>query len=225
MTDRLRLILFDVDGTLVDSQASILGAMTAAFAATGQPAPDRAAVLAIVGLSLDHAMARLAPTSTATVQADLVAAYKDAFFAQRLAGSAPPVLYPGVRETVERLAAQPGTLLGVATGKSRRGLDALLETLGMERTFITRQVADDHPSKPHPSMILTALAGTGVERADTVMVGDTSYDMDMAQAAGVAGIGVSWGYHAPAALGAAQRVIDRFDELPGAMDALWKEIQ
>jgi phosphoglycolate phosphatase len=225
VTDRLRLILFDVDGTLVDSQTSILGAMTAAFAATGQPAPDRAAVLAIVGLSLDHAMARLAPTAIATVQADLVAAYKDAFFTQRLAGSAPPMLYPGARETVERLAAQPGTLLGVATGKSRRGLDALLETLGMERTFITRQVADDHPSKPHPSMILTALAETGVERADTVMVGDTSYDMDMAQAAGVAGIGVSWGYHAPAALGAAQRVIDRFDELPGALDAFRKEIQ
>jgi phosphoglycolate phosphatase len=223
MTAPLRLILFDVDGTLVDSQASILSAMAAAFATLGHRAPDRASVLSIVGLSLDRAMARLAPEASEQAQVGLVAAYKQAFHAQRLAGESPPVLYPGAREMIDRLAALPDTLLGVATGKSQRGLDALLETLGLERVFVTRQVADHPPSKPHPSMILTALAETGVTAGDAVMIGDTSYDMDMARAARVAGIGVSWGYHAPAALGAARRVIDRFDDLPGAIQQIWEE--
>ncbi|MBJ6372959.1 HAD-IA family hydrolase [Sedimentitalea arenosa] len=223
MTDRLRLVIFDVDGTLVDSQASILGAMAEAFAACDLPAPDRAAILGIVGLSLDHAMARLVPDQPAAMQARLVAGYKDAFHAQRLAATAAPLLYPGARAQLDRLAARDDLLLGVATGKSQRGLDALLEALGMEHTFVTRQVADHHPSKPHPSMLLTALAETGVDANDAVMIGDTTYDMDMARAARVTGIGVSWGYHAPTALTAARRVIDRFDDLPGAIDEIWEE--
>lgn len=223
MTAGLRLILFDVDGTLVDSQASIMSAMTAAFAGAGLPGPARSAVLGIVGLSLDHAMARLAPEHPQETRDRLVAAYKDAFHAQRLAGSEPPVLYPGAQETLDRLAARDDILLGVATGKSQRGLEAMLDGLGLQRTFVTRQVADHHPSKPHPSMILTALAETGVGAAQAVMIGDTSFDMDMAQAAGVAGIGVSWGYHAPAALSAAGQIIDRFDDLHGALDLLWEQ--
>lgn len=223
MTEDLRLVLFDVDGTLVDSQASIMGAMTEGFAAVGLASPDRAAVLSIVGLSLDHAMARLAPDQPAATQVALVDAYRGAFRSQRLAGVQPPVLYPGAREVIGRLAARDDILLGVATGKSQRGLDALLDSLGMQSTFITRQVADHHPSKPHPSMILSALAETGVDAARAVMIGDTSFDMDMAQAAGVAGIGVSWGYHAPAALHAAVQIIDRYDDLHGALDTLWKD--
>ena len=220
----LRLVIFDVDGTLVDSQGSIVAAMAAAFGAHGLPAPERAAILSIVGLSLDHAMLRLVPDLEPGARARLVDAYKEAYHAHRLEqGAAHAPLYPGTAEMLARLAEEPELLMGVATGKSRRGLDALMEAHGLERYFLTRQVADDHPSKPHPSMVQTALVETGVEAGDAVMVGDTSYDMDMARAAGVAGLGVSWGYHGPEALKDARAVIHRIADLPPALDRIWKE--
>jgi phosphoglycolate phosphatase len=217
----LRLIIFDVDGTLVDSQASIVASMTAAFSAEGLEVPERARILSIVGLSLDHAMRELAPDAPS--HDALVEGYKQGFQAQRLRdGSikgAP--LYPGALQALQHLAGNPDIVLGVATGKSKRGLDALLAAHGLGKTFITQQVADFHPSKPHPSMIETAMAETGVERDQTVMIGDTSFDMDMAKAAGVAGIGVSWGYHARDLLGSATTVIDSFGDLVPSLDQLW----
>ncbi len=220
----LRLVIFDVDGTLVDSQASIIAAMTAAFEGLDLAVPGRAEILSIVGLSLDHAMLRLAPEVEAARRARLVEAYKAAYHTHRLElGAAHSPLFPGMAEMLERMADRPEILMGVATGKSRRGLDALIEAHGLDRYFVTRQVADDHPSKPHPSMIEAALAETGVAAADTVMVGDTSYDMDMARAAGVAGLGVSWGYHAPEALKTARSVIHRIEDLPSALEQIWDE--
>lgn len=224
MTRPLRLILFDVDGTLVDSQGSIVAAMGAAFSDMGLVAPDRKDILAIVGLSLDQAMMRLVPDQPQLKRDHLVQAYKDAFHTQRMqtgtAVSSP--MYPGAREMLEQLAAVPDTLLGVATGKSQRGLDGLLEGHDLQRMFITRQVADHHPSKPHPSMILTAMSETGVEACDTVMIGDTSFDMDMARAAGVAGVGVSWGYHAVSVLQErTNHIIDQFDDLPHTLNTIW----
>ena len=222
MNAPLRLVLFDVDGTLVDSQGAIVSAMTGGFQALSLPVPDRAAILSIVGLSLPQAMARLAPDQKQSVQADLVDGYKHAYHAQRLEqGAASSPLYPGARNMIEALHAKPDVLLGVATGKSQRGLDALLEAHGLEQYFITRQVADHHPSKPHPSMIETALSETGVEAAHAVMIGDTSFDMDMAAAAQVAGIGVSWGYHNRSALSRAHRVIDGFEQLPETLASIW----
>lgn len=224
MSAPLRLVLFDVDGTLVDSQASILTAMGAAFEALNMPIPARDDVLGIVGLSLDQGIMRLVPDAAQTTRDRLVAAYKDAFHANRLslgAGSAP--FYPGARAALEALAQVPEILLGVATGKSRRGLDALIEAHGLEGRFATLQVADHHPSKPHPSMVMTAMAETGVEPRDTVLIGDTSFDMDMAAAAGVAGIGVSWGYHPVQALGRARLVIDSYDALQPALDQIWDD--
>lgn len=216
-----RLILFDVDGTLVDSQSSIVSAMVAAFSALGLPVPARAAILSIVGLPLEHAMARLAPDQCAARQAALVRAYKEAFFALREQSGAAP-LYPGAREMLARLHAVPENLLGVATGKSRRGLAAVLDAHGLGRFFVTRQVADDHPSKPHPSMIEAAMAQTGMGPRATAMIGDTSFDMEMAQAAGIAAIGVSWGYHDVPALAAADCVVDRFGDLPAALGRVWE---
>lgn len=222
MSTPLRLILFDVDGTLVDSQGSIVSAMTAAFGALSLSVPERADILSIVGLSLPHAMARLAPDQSASVQNSLVEGYKEAYHAQRLAkGAAQSPLYPGALDVLQALHSVPENLLGVATGKSQRGLDALLEAHGLERYFATRQVADHHPSKPHPSMIDTARAETGVEAASTVMVGDTSFDMEMAKAAGVAGVGVSWGYHTAESLREADLVIDSFEQLSPALKNLW----
>lgn len=218
----LRLVVFDVDGTLVDSQQLILGAMAQAFAALDLPCPPRAQVLGIVGLSLPVAMARLAPGLGTADQDRLVAAYRTAFGQMRLDQVAP--LYPGAQAALDLLAQDPALLLGVATGKSRRGLEALLAAHGLADRFVTLQVADDHPSKPHPSMLLAALSETGVDAADAVMVGDTSFDMDMARAAGIPGIGVSWGYHPVAALQAASaaRVINSFDALTPALATLWQ---
>ena len=224
MSKPLRLVLFDVDGTLVDSQGSIVSAMTACFEALSLPAPDRAAILSIVGLSLPQAMDRLAPDQPADTQARLVEGYKQAYHAQRLEqGAASSPLYPGAREVIETLHATPEILIGVATGKSQRGLDALIEGHGLERYFVTRQVADHHPSKPHPSMIETALNDTGVDPANAVMIGDTSFDMEMAAAAGIASIGVSWGYHDRTALLLANHVVDTFGQVPGVLAELWEQ--
>ena len=224
MTDRLRLVIFDVDGTLVDSQADILGAMAASFAMQGLDEPPREAVLSIVGLSLTEAMARLVPDLPVVLRDKLVAGYKQSYMRSRLDSDTRQTspLYPGARDVLDLLSRQSHTLLGVATGKSQRGLDALIASHGLEGLFLTRQVADHHPSKPHPSMLLAAMRETGVDPADAIMVGDTSYDMDMARAAGIRGIGVSWGYHAPAALTSASCVIDRFDDLPVRLEELWR---
>ena len=218
----LRLVIFDVDGTLVDSQGDIVGSMSRAFAALGKPAPARENVLSIVGLSLDVAMQRLAPEASLGEQIDLVDAYKQAYQDLRAAKgsveSSP--LYPGARQILDALRAQPYTLLGVATGKSRRGLDSLIAGHALEGLFVTEQVADYHPSKPHPSMIEAAMAETGVDAAQTVMIGDTSFDMSMARAAGVRGIGVSWGYHGREKLADAEFIIDRFEELLPVLDQM-----
>ena len=225
MNAPLRLVIFDVDGTLVDSQSDIVAAMSAAFAAVDHPAPDRARILSFVGLSLDVLMPQLAPELPASVHARMIAAYKADYMRLRaevgVAQSSP--LYPGALETLKALHAQPEVLLGVATGKSRRGLDKLIEGHGLEGMFVTQQVADHHPSKPHPAMILQALADTGVAAQQAVMVGDTSFDMDMSAAAGVRGVGVSWGYHGAERLNGAAQVIHSFGELEPALGQLWGE--
>lgn len=213
---RLRLAIFDVDGTLVDSQAHIRAAMGAAFDSEGLTVPED--VLGIVGLSLPVAVRTLAPEVDEAVAERMVAAYKAAFFEMRSQSASP--LYPGAREALEALAARDDLLLGVATGKSRRGLDHLMEEHGLKSYFVTEQVADHHPSKPHPSMVLAALAETGVEPDDAVMIGDTGFDMQMGRAGGVRTIGVSWGYHGPERLTGADRVIAEFGALPAALDDL-----
>ncbi len=223
MTRPLRLIVFDIDGTLVDSQADILAAMTYAFGAVGLPVASREDILGIVGLSLDVAMERLAPIQDASTRAEMVAAYKNAYANLRaqsdVAETSP--FYPHARATLDQLAKTPENILGVATGKSRRGLDALLGGHGLSGFFTTEQVADHHPSKPHPSMLHAAMQETGTEPANAVMIGDTVFDMQMARAAGMRCIGVSWGYHPPEAMHEADHVVHDFRDLIGVLDSLW----
>lgn len=218
----LRLVVFDVDGTLVDSQNDIVNAMVTAYGLSDIPPPERSAILSIVGLSLDAAMARLSPDLSQEMRDKLVADYKSTYNKNRTdhgAGAAP--LYPNARKTLDTLAGMSNVLLGVATGKSKRGLDALLEAHDLAQYFVTQQVADHHPSKPHPSMLFAALAETGCNVSNATMVGDTEFDMQMARSAGFGSIGVSWGYHPVSLLGDADAIIHGFDELPELLTLKW----
>ena len=218
-----RLILFDVDGTIVDSQADIVAAMAAGFGSAGIPAPDRASTLSIVGLSLDHAVAALTPGIPADQQAVIVDGYRKHAVAAREAASVGPPLYDGMVPLLRRLAAEPETLLGTATGKARRGLDHMIDMHDLGGVFTTLQCADNHPSKPHPSMALTAMAETGVAAAATVMIGDTTFDMELGKAAGARAIGVTWGYHVPEALeqAGADVIVDTVAALATTLEA-WR---
>ena len=191
-----RLAVFDCDGTLVDSQHSICTAMALAFEGEKLVAPDRTTILSVVGLSLPLAIARLLPEAEADFHDHLSESYKRAFQQMRRDNAVSEPLYPGIAELIRQLDAD-GWLLGVATGKSDRGLNLCLSHHGIHAHFVTLQTADRHPSKPHPSMLLTAMADAGAIAETTVMIGDTSYDIDMALAAGTRALGVGWGYHPP----------------------------
>jgi phosphoglycolate phosphatase len=181
--------------------------------------------MAIVGLSLPDAFRRLSQgeKSAAAHPIDgLVANYKAAFAALRQSPEHLEPLYPGARDALDALAAQPGVVLGIATGKSQRGVRAVLERHGLSERFATIQTADDAPSKPHPGMALAAMRETGALPRDTVVVGDTVFDVEMARAAGVRAIGVAWGYHPAQALrdAGADAMIADFAELVGTLDRL-----
>ena len=218
----LRLIVFDYDGTLVDSQQMIVDCMARAFTTMSLAAPDPEAVRQVVGLRLEEAVGRLAAEAP---EADLVTAlserYRQAFWALRQSGALQEPLFPGVRQTLMRLLRRPEILLAIATGKNRRGLVHSLARHGMEDHFITLQTADDGPGKPHPAILEQAMAESGVSAGDTLLLGDTSYDMEMACSAGVRAIGASWGYHSTDALIAAgaSRVIDRIEALEELLEA------
>lgn len=198
----VKLIVFDCDGTLVDSQAAICRSMESAFAAAGLPAPDRSAVRRIVGLSLPQALLELAPEAPVEKRRHALEAYKVSFRAARSEGTLEQPLYPGMKALLERLH-RTGRALGVATGMSDRGLIACLTRHGVRDLFTTLQTADRHPSKPHPAMLGAALFEAGAAPGEAVLIGDTVYDVAMARAAGVPAIGVGWGYHDPAELAAA----------------------
>jgi phosphoglycolate phosphatase len=191
-----RLAIFDCDGTLVDSQHSIVAAMDACFIAEGLLPPTQEATRRVVGLSLFEAMQVLLPSGEAEVHTALTARYKDCFHALRAGGQVREPLFDGIVAALDALEAD-GWLLGVATGKSDRGLRLVLESHGLAGRFVTLQTADRHPSKPHPSMIDMAMADAGATAATTVMIGDTCFDIGMAHNAGVAAVGVAWGYHEP----------------------------
>ncbi len=219
-----RLVVFDLDGTLIDSQRIILAAMAQAFARAGHPMPSEAEVLGIVGLSLPEAMAALAPHLPEAETLALAGHYRDGFREARARGAAEAdaPLYPGARAALDRLAARAGTVLGIATGKARPGLEHALAIHGLEAFFTTTQTADAHPSKPHPAMLHAALAETGCEPGRAVMIGDTAFDIAMGRAAGMRTIGVAWGYHPRARLedAGADTIIGHFDALDAALAAL-----
>lgn len=194
----MKLIVFDVDGTLVDSQHLIVASQAVAFAEHGLLVPSRSEALSVVGLSLPQAFRRLVGADGPV--AGLAESYKTAFNTLRLDPAYEEPLFPGMADLLARLHARGDVRLGIATGKSRRGVDRLIETHGWTDWFATTQTADDAPSKPDPAMLRQAMAEAGALPETTVMVGDTTYDMAMAVGAGAAAVGVGWGYHPAGAL-------------------------
>ena len=217
----LRLAVFDCDGTLVDSQHSIIAAMAEAWRVHGLDAPDARAVRRIVGLPLEIGIARLLPEGDEDDFERLSRHYRAAAYELRQHEEYEEPLFPGAIEALDALEAA-GYLLGVATGKSRRGLDATLESHRLTGKFATLQTGDAAPGKPAPDMLLRAMAETGAGPETTAMIGDTSFDMLMAESAGAVAIGVSWGYHDEDELRecGAERVLADFGELPGVLNAL-----
>ncbi|MBX3594235.1 HAD-IA family hydrolase [Sphingomonas sp.] len=217
-----RLAIFDCDGTLVDSQANICRAMEACFATYRLDPPPRDAIRRIVGLSLVPAIATLLPDAEADQHAAMAETYKHAFFRMRSDRTLDPEpLFDGIAAAIDALE-QSGWLLGVATGKSDRGLAAILDHHGLADRFVTLQTADRHPSKPHPSMLEAAMAQAGALPQNTAMIGDTSFDMAMAVAAGAHPIGVAWGYHDAHELhsAGARHVCMHAAQLPDLLEAM-----
>lgn len=196
MPDKDRaLLLFDLDGTLIDSAAIILEAQRLAFESLSLPVPDRERGLSIVGLSLTEAFEALVGRDGPV--ADLAEAYRQAFYTLRTSGRDLETLFPGAKDLISGLSGTAAHTLGIATGKSRRGVGAIIETYGWRGIFETIQTSDDAPSKPHPGMIENACRDTGISAGRAIMIGDSSYDMRMARAAGARAIGVAWGFQSP----------------------------
>ncbi len=209
----VNLAVFDCDGTLVDSQFAIHACMHQAFSSQGLESPDIRETRRVVGLPLKVAIEVLLGSAHGSVEA-LSAGYSDAWQAMRRTGDLNEPLFDGMRDVIDGMHAN-GWTLGVATGKSSRGLDATLSHHGIERYFATLQTADRARGKPDPEMLEIAMIETGATADATIMIGDTTFDMEMSVAAGVRGIGVTWGYHEEAELRAAgaSAIVHTVDEL------------
>lgn len=216
----VRLILFDCDGTLVDSLGHIHATMCEGFALAGLPAPNRAALRGLIGLPLREVVARLAPGAAESEIDAASEGYRQVF---SIRGGAEGELFDGVKDTLAGL--DGGALLGVATGKGRTGLARVLTHHRIRHHFSVLKTADDGPGKPAPQIVLDAMTETGASPSTTYIVGDTTFDMQMAYNAGVQAVGVAWGYHAPdALLGAgAAAVAARFSDIPALIEALGAE--
>jgi len=192
----LRLVIWDVDGTLVNSRAAIVYAMQSAFEAVALDYPGDEEVLKGVGLSIGKLFADLLPDVERATHDALATAYKQAYYDRRaeLGSRDLAPFFDGATAVLDHLKAQDWTLMAVATGKSRRGLDAMIDGHELKGFFQSTQTADDHPSKPHPAMVLATLAETGIDAANAVMIGDTTFDLEMGRAA--------------------------FDQIPAAIDTL-----
>lgn len=217
----LALVILDLDGTLVDSRAVIIHSITVAAREVGVVVPAQDDIASIIGLSLERALAVLFAAESAECRVSLFAAYRKESLRLRADPNDPETLFSGAYELVAELR-NAGYLLGIATGKAKRGALHFCERYGMNGWFETIQTPDTNPSKPHPGMIESALQETGAERHRTVMVGDTSFDIEMARNAGVFGLGVSWGNHPVSDLeeAGAHHIVQHMSEVAQAIETL-----
>ena len=210
----VKIAIFDCDGTLVDSQANICMAMEHAFEGAGRTPPLRQDIRRVVGLSLVESMRVLLPDADDKSHDELAEHYRGAFLNLRNNGLVDEPLYDGMAALLSELD-EDGWNLGVATGKSDRGLIRCLDHHAITGLFVTLQTADRHPSKPHPSMVYQALADVGADARNAVVIGDTVYDIHMGRAAGTRTVGVNWGYHRVAELreAGADYIAESMDDL------------
>lgn len=217
MKQQYDLIVFDWDGTLMDSAARIVACMQGAARDLGIAIPDAAAARDVIGLGLGEAIRRLFPLADDTEAAQLVDRYRWHFLGD---GLGPSALFPGAGAVIEALALGDW-LLGIATGKSRRGLDKVLAETGLGRHFHATRCADEAHSKPHPEMLEFIMTRLGVAPGRTLMVGDTEYDMQMAVNAGAHALGVSYGVHDRGRL-LANGALDCLDDITAVLP--WLEL-
>lgn len=211
----VKLVIFDWDGTVMDSVGRIVSSMRAAAVHVGVAVPSVAEVKQIIGLSIDPALAILFPQTDPLQRQQLFEYYRDQYV---LHDTTPTPLFEGAEALLQQLANQ-NVLLAVATGKARKGLDRIFAETGLSPYFATSRCADEAQSKPHPDMLKQIIAELGVSADEAVMVGDTSHDLKMAQAIAMPRVGVSHGAHDAAVLRQYQplAVIDRLPDLPAVL--------
>lgn len=214
-----RLIMFDMDGTLIDSGAVIAQHMATTFRDHGLEAPTQEMSHSVIGLSLELAMERLAQCDAETAIL-MAGTYRNHYRAMLAVGDAHEPLYAGALDALNRLKAHDASILGIATGKGLSGVNRILALHALADHFVTLQTPDHNPSKPQPGMILRACAETGIDPACTVMIGDTTFDMELGRSAGARTIGVTWGYHARVALeeSGAHIIIEDYADLDDAIE-------
>jgi len=207
-------IIFDFDGTLVDSRKRIFAAADHAFSDHGPHRPGNDAVLRTIGLKPEDMMARLLPDASRAERDDIAARYRARSLDISRADVESEVPFPGAAALLNRML-RDGIPAGIATGKSRTGLAASLDRLGWSNLFQATRTADDGPGKPDPEILQLVLADLGVDASQATYVGDTVFDMHMAAAAGVRAVGVAWGYHRPEELleAGAAMVVESFDNM------------
>jgi len=217
----LRLAIWDVDGTIVDSRTTISACMDRAFERHGLKAPGYERTRTMVGLGLFEGIAELVePGTSDDMIAALCASYKEAFVAHRSEPGFSEQLYAGAMQSIRQLS-ENNWLLAISTGKSRRGLDAIFKTHDLEKYFDTIWCADDGPGKPSPFMCQEAMGAVGAEPHETLMIGDAVHDMRMARAAGITAYGVTWGFGTEAELekSGAHKVHKSFEDLNTSLES------
>jgi phosphoglycolate phosphatase len=217
--------VFDIDGTLVDSRAIITACMDAAFVGAGFEAPGYEKTRRVIGLSLGAGLKYLAPDADEATRTIILESYRDAFFTMRQDPALASPLYEGAAELLAHLSAE-GWTLGIATGKSRRGLDAMMEQFGWHDLFAAHFCADDGPGKPHPHMVLENIRVVGADPRRTIVIGDSEHDMAMAIAADTRAIGVTWGFgtHSEMAVAGAKEIVDTMTTLREVLARLKDQI-
>lgn len=179
----------------MDSQAVIYEAMGIVFCRFGYPEPAPAATRSVIGLTLDLAIATIMGREIDSEIQAMALEYREVWIELSVRQNMKCRPYEGMAALVRSLAGREDCLLGIVTGKSRRGVEELMSSADFGNCFVTSRCADDCPSKPHPAMVLECCGETGIHPTSTLVIGDTSFDAEMARAAGARMIGVSWGYH------------------------------
>ena len=222
-TSNSYLVIFDCDGTLIDSGHNIVTAMCEAWRSHDLEPPPATSIRRIVGLRLEDAVQKLIPLDCEVEVNHLVQAYIHSFSRFRDDPEYTEPLYPGIRDCLNDLVSL-GFSLGIATGKSRRGLLRTLERHSLSELFCVLKTADDGPGKPNPDILLDAIDEAHTIAEKTAMIGDTIYDMIMAKEAAATAIGVSWGYHETGELkeAGASIIVTDCSELQPALQSLWR---